>query len=74
MRVFCFSLPVSEGGPSGEEHCFSLWLWLVKEPKKRVILNTDFPEVFTLIPTSQKKLQCILIWALGKKTEKFSST
>lgn len=74
MRVFCFSLPVSEGGPSGEEHCFSLWLWLVKEPKERVILNTDFPEVFTLIPTSQKKLQCILIWALGKKTEKFSST
>lgn len=35
-----------------------------------MIFNTDFPEVFTLIPTSQKKLQRILIWTLGTEHKK----
>lgn len=36
-----------------------------------MVFNTDFPEVFTFIPTSQKELQCILVWALGTKHKSY---
>lgn len=49
-------LPVSEGGASAEEDSFCLWLRLVRESKKGMVLHTYLPEVLTFISATQQEL------------------
>lgn len=58
-------LPVSEGGPAGEEQGLRGGQWLVQQAEEGVILHTVLPEALALVPGAHQEVQRVLVRPLG---------